>query len=116
MRTVSEVHKDISRRAAAIANEMVDRDPMFGSFSIKGNVFSSAASYSKKRADHEAGIAIRFNIDLNHIPDGDILQDGLHHIGNKAIQQALGEMGQEFAALIVGDAQAGRNYFDHFKP
>jgi len=95
---VGDVHYEISRRAAAVANENLVADPRIPPQFIQ--VF---------RANGNRNIGLAFAESFNLV-DPAILE-AIQEIGRAALKQTLLENPGLFVGLILGEARRKKNYF-----
>jgi hypothetical protein len=106
MEKVEDVHREILRDAAAIANQKLTTDVNF-STTLMGEVFRPDPIRSNK-----GGLCLSLEEQVRSLDPEQI--QVLHQIGAQAIRQALLRNKEKFVGLILGDARQGRNYFDRF--
>lgn len=114
--TTHEVHDQILRRAAEIANRMLrERDDRPRTFQVDSDPFRPVPAniqHGKLSLEVDTGMGE----DMIGIPreEREHIQRIIQEIGPVAIHQAILENKELFVGLITGHAKQGRNYFDYF--
>lgn len=109
---VNEIHNEICTRAAEIANADILKHPDFFFHPI-----SVASSATRPGVD---GLMLEWDPDqgtLAQYPleDQQWIRYHMDSIAKEAIAQALREKAHLLVGLIIGEAKAGRNYFEYFE-
>jgi hypothetical protein len=95
---VEDVHYELSRRAADIANRNLAVDPRIPPQFI--NIFIP---------DGHRRIGLTFAEGMTLLDDSTL--GAVQEIGRRAVKQALAENPDLFVGVILGEARKGRNYF-----
>jgi hypothetical protein len=103
--TVEEVHEILCDDAVRIGNLLVENEPRLGREWKGGHpVFRNGSPYNEGR--------LVIEITDEYKTAGPRVRDIFRELGHTAIRRAIQRNGELFVGMILGEARAGRNYFD----
>ena len=104
--TVEEIHEFICDTAVELANGQIAADTRIPK-KFKGSVFQNGAPYNEGR--------LTLDISEEFWSATDRVKDIYREIAVRAIQSAILQHNNLFVGLILGEAKAGRNYFNSWE-